>query len=86
MRIREATPDDNGELIAFCLPQGTQSGKLQRIPMGPLVPPVMTFNLDQVLKGVRGRVNGPYPANIVGDPHRFRDLLFCSSRAHCRLG
>ena len=86
MQIREATPDDNGELIAFCFPQGTQGGKLQRIPIGPLVPPVRTFNLEQVLKGVSGRVNAPHPTNIVGDSHRFRDLLFCSSSAHCRLG
>lgn len=86
MQIREATPDDNGELTAFCSPQGTQNGKLQRIPLGPLVPPVMTFNLDQALKGVRGRVNAPYPTNKVGNSDCFRDLLFCSSSAHCRLG
>lgn len=86
MQIREATPDDNGELMAFCLPQGTQVGKLQRIPIGLLVPPVMMFNLEQVLKGVRGRVNGPYPTNVLGNSHCFRDLLFCGSGVDCGLG
>ena len=46
----------------------------------------MMFNLEQVLKGVRGRVNAPYPTNKVGDSHRFRDLLSCGSCVDCRLG
>ena len=86
MQIREATRDDNGELIAFCSPQGTQNGKLKKIPHGPLVPPIMAFILEHVLKGVSDRVDAPYPTNIVGDSYRFRDLLFCGSSAHCRLG
>ena len=55
-----------------------------RILMGMPTSAPMAFDLEYVLKGVRGRVNAPDPTDVLGYSQRLRDLFFCSTSLNRR--